>query len=73
MKSPMSRVENVLNDLESMEGEVKLRAVRTMKNSVIGNRIKKKIYVGLGAIPLYVITIQYYLILNLITLDLFLF
>ncbi|KAL0484457.1 Armc8 [Acrasis kona] len=37
-----------------MVGDVKLKAVRSVKNSIIGNRVKKCLYVELGVVPLLI-------------------
>lgn len=44
----------VIDDISSMEYETKLRAVRDLKNSIIGDRTKKTIFIKLGAVPLLV-------------------
>ncbi|XP_072092260.1 uncharacterized protein [Arachis hypogaea] len=46
-----SSSDHILDRLASSDGEVKLKAVREVKNQIIGNRTKKLSYIKLGAVP----------------------
>ncbi|XP_043693417.1 armadillo repeat-containing protein 8-like isoform X2 [Telopea speciosissima] len=42
---------DLIGRLKSSEGEAKLKALREVKNQIIGNRTKKLSYIKLGAVP----------------------
>ncbi|KAJ4971447.1 hypothetical protein NE237_004546 [Protea cynaroides] len=46
-----NRPEDLIGRLKSSEGEAKLKALREVKNQIIGNRTKKLSYIKLGAVP----------------------
>ncbi|KAL1347518.1 hypothetical protein HN51_023587 [Arachis hypogaea] len=41
----------ILDRLASSDGQIKLKAIRQLKNHIIGNRTKKLSYIKLGAVP----------------------
>jgi 1,4-dihydroxy-2-naphthoyl-CoA synthase len=41
----------ILHRLSSSDYEIKLKAIREVKNQIIGNRTKKLSYIKLGAVP----------------------
>jgi len=41
----------ILHRLSSSDYEIKLKAIREIKNQIIGNRTKKLSYIKLGAVP----------------------
>ncbi|CAL0335031.1 unnamed protein product [Lupinus luteus] len=43
--------DHILDRLSSSDSEIKLKAVREVKNQIIGNRTKKVSYIKLGAVP----------------------
>lgn len=45
------RPEHLITRLSSTDGQTKLKALRELKNQIIGNRTKKISYVKLGAVP----------------------
>lgn len=50
----------LVSNLESVDEEVRLQAVRDMKNAIIGNRKKKSAYCSAGAVPLLVNILKSY-------------
>ncbi|KAF8403818.1 hypothetical protein HHK36_011924 [Tetracentron sinense] len=46
-----NRPEHLIFRLSSSEGEAKLKALKEMKNQIIGNRTKKLSYIKIGAVP----------------------
>ncbi|XP_042512264.1 armadillo repeat-containing protein 8-like [Macadamia integrifolia] len=46
-----NRPEELIGRLKSSEGEAKLKALKEVKNQIIGNRTKKLSYIKLGAVP----------------------
>ncbi|XP_043692489.1 armadillo repeat-containing protein 8-like [Telopea speciosissima] len=49
-----NRPEDLIERLKSSEGEAKLKALKEVKNQIIGNRTKKLSYIKLGAVPIVV-------------------
>jgi len=47
----LSSSDPILDRLASSDGAVKFRAIREVKNHIIGNRTKKLSYIKLGAVP----------------------
>ncbi|KAH9302010.1 hypothetical protein KI387_013593 [Taxus chinensis] len=47
----LNRPEELVEQLSSIDGNAKLRALRDVKNQIIGNKTKKNNYIKLGAIP----------------------
>ncbi|XP_057844062.1 uncharacterized protein LOC131053467 [Cryptomeria japonica] len=47
----LNRTEELVEQLSSIDGNAKLRALRDVKNQIIGNKTKKINYIKLGAIP----------------------
>ncbi|CAL0301725.1 unnamed protein product [Lupinus luteus] len=43
--------DSILERLTSSDSEIKLKAIREVKNQIIGNRTKKLSYINLGAVP----------------------
>ncbi|KAF8395853.1 hypothetical protein HHK36_019807 [Tetracentron sinense] len=46
-----NRPEDLITRLRSSEGEAKLKALKEVKNQIIGNRTKKLSYIKIGAVP----------------------
>ncbi|GAB2277021.1 hypothetical protein Dimus_011729 [Dionaea muscipula] len=49
--APRKQPEGLITRLSSADGEAKLKALRELKNQIIGNRTKKLSYIKLGAVP----------------------
>ena len=50
----VARPEELLERVSSRDAETRLRAVRSVKNQVVGSRARKLSYLKLGAVPLLV-------------------
>lgn len=49
-----SRYEESIKELGSQDDTKKLKALRFIKNSVIGNKTKKELYIKLGVVQRYI-------------------
>lgn len=49
--SGWSRAEDLVENLSSVDTSAKLKALRDVKNQIIGNKTKKLSYIKLGAVP----------------------
>lgn len=50
-----SKYEESMKELGSTDDQKKLKALRFIKNSVIGNKTKKELYIKLGVVQRYFI------------------
>eukprot|EP00898_Chlorokybus_atmophyticus_P004381 jgi/Chlat1/4944/Chrsp32S04940 len=51
MPASAARLEDIVEGLSSLDTEARLKALRDVKNSIIGNKTKKISYIKLGAVP----------------------
>ena len=47
----VAKAEDLLEKMRSMDPDKRLRAVKEVKNQIIGNKTKKLCYIKLGAVP----------------------